>query len=439
VTLRPFTVTLLHPARVPVDLASGLVFLACAIAVFMLARRRLSLGVGALFVLAPFDLARYAGSTTITTLKAGLVGLIVALVLSRSNVRVFWRPPVRAIAIAFVALLGAIVLSAWHAQHLGEVLREGLKNAEYLLLFAVAVACLVRDPDDAGLWRMLEAGIALVCISALSEYALGAHNGMFLHGKAWIVPRIAGVLEGPNQLAGYLDVALPLLVARALLLPNRVGTIVLTLAALTDLLTISRGGIFGAIVGILAVAVILRPPVTLAWRYAAAAVAVVIAAGAAFAVRAGVPPGYFSLHQQAQAADHLGNRAELWHAAVALWRTSPITGVGAGNYELDLGEVGLVGVRTHANSLYLQALAELGLVGFAATIGLLVTTILVLARSALRQPLVVGALGATFALGVHQVLDDMFFFPKVASGYWIVVGCAVAQVAHLSTFRARVN
>ncbi len=427
--LRPFTVTLVHPARVPVDLASGLVFLACAIAVFLLARRRLSLGVGALFVLAPFDLARYAGSTTITTLKAGLVGLLVAMALSRPDLRVLVRPGVRAVLTAFVALLAAIALSAWHAQHLGEVVREGLKNAEYLLLFAVAVVCLASDPDDGALWRMLEVGIALVCLSALAEYALGAHNGMFLHGKAWIVPRIAGVLEGPNQLAGYLDLALPLLVARALVRPDRYATIVCVLAAVTDLLTISRGGIFGAIVGVVAVVAVLRPPTTMAWRYAAGAVAVVIAAGVGFALRAGVPPGYFSLHQQAQAADHLGNRAELWHAAVALWRTSPITGVGAGNYELNLGEVGLVGVRTHANSLYLQALAELGLVGFAATVGLIVTTIVVLARSALREPFVVGALGATFALAAHQVLDDMFFFPKVASGYWIVVGCAVAIVA----------
>jgi hypothetical protein len=428
VILRPFTVTLLHPARVPVDLASGLVFLACAIAVFVLARRRLSLGIGALFVLAPFDLARYAGATTITTLKAGLVGLVVAIAFSQPDLRVVWRPQVRAIGIAFVALLCAIALSAWHAQYLGEVVREGLKNVEYLLLFAVAVVCLASDPDDGVVWRMLEVGISLVCISALAEYALGAHSGMFLHGKAWIVPRIAGVLEGPNQLAGYLDVALPLLVARVLLRPDRYVAGVLALAAVTDLLTISRGGIFGAIVGVVAVVAVLRPPTTLAWRYAAGAVAVVIAAGVGFALRAGVPPGYFSLHQQAQAADHLGNRAELWHAAVALWRTSPITGVGAGNYELDLGEVGLVGVRTHANSLYLQALAELGLVGLVTTIGLLATTILVLGRNALRQPFVVGALGATLALAVHQVFDDMFFFPKVASGYWIVVGCAVAQV-----------
>jgi O-antigen ligase len=183
----------------------------------------------------------------------------------------------------------------------------------------------------------------------------------------------------------------------------------------------------GALLGVVVVAAVYRPPTRVAWRYACG-ILVILAAGVAAALRAGVPPGYFSLHQTAQAADHLGNRAELWHAAIALWKTSPIVGVGAGNYELDLAEVGLRGVRTHANSLYLQSLAELGVLGLAATLGLIVTTVVVLVRSGLRRPFVIGALGATVALAAHQLLDDMFFFPKVASGYWIVVGFAVADI-----------
>ncbi|HEY0615583.1 MAG TPA: O-antigen ligase family protein [Candidatus Elarobacter sp.] len=435
-TFHPWTVTLRQETYVPVDLPSALVYLACAVAVALLTRRRPALGVAALLVLAPFDLARYVGPTTITTLKAGLVGMLAALAFSHADLAGFRTVPLRAMLFAFGATLLAIALSALHAEHLGAVVREAFKGGEYLLLFLGAVAAFASDPDDRPFWRMLELAVVLVCCSALAEYALGAHSGLFLRGPSAVIPRIAGALEGPNQLAGYLDVALPVLVARSLLHRDRRLVAVVLLAAVTDLLTISRAGIVGAALGVVVVLLVLRPIGGAAWRFAGGAAAVAVV-GIVLALRAGVPAGYFSLDQAPQPADHLANRSQLWHAAITLWERSPVVGVGAGNYELDLAGAGLSGVRTHANSLYLQSVAETGLVGLAATLGLFATTIVTLARSGVRRPLVVGALGATVALAAHQVLDDLFFFPKVASAYWLVVGVAVAEIAARRLFERR--
>jgi O-antigen ligase len=434
VSFQPWTVTLRHETHVPVDLPSALVYAACAIAVALLTRRRPALGVAALLVLAPFDLARYVGPTTVTTLKAGLIGMLATLALSRPDLAAFRTLPVRAMLLAFVATLLAIALSATHAQHAGPVVREAFKDGEYLLLFLGAVAAFATDPDDRPFWRMLEAAVALVSFSALAEYLIGAHSGILLHGASF--PRIAGALEGPNQLAGYLDVAIPVLVARALVHRDRILVAVIGLAALTDLLTLSRSGIVGVAAGVFVVLLVLRPFTGAALRFAAGA-ALVVVLGVTLALRLGVPAGYFTLDQAPQAADHLANRSQLWHAAIALWETSPLVGVGAGNYELDLGQVGLAGVRTHANSLYLQSLAEEGVAGVIATVSLLVVTIVTLARSGVRRPLVVGALGATVALGCHQVFDDLFFFPKVATAYWLVVGVAVAEIAARRLFERR--
>ncbi len=435
-SVHPWTVTLRVETHVPVDVPSAIVYVVCALAVALLTRRRPALGVAALLVLAPFDLARYVGPTTITTLKAGLIGMLAALAFSHPEIAAFRTLPVRAMIVAFAGTLLAIALSALHAQHLGPVVREAFKDGEYILLFLGAVVAFATDPDDRPFWRTLEAAVVLVSLSALAEYVLGAHSGIFLHGQAIVIPRIAGALEGPNQLAGYLDVALPVLAARSLVHRDRTLLLVIALAAVTDLLTISRSGIVGAAIGVVVALLMLRPFSATAWR-AIGGVAVVVALGIVLALRAGVPAGYFGLDQATQSGDHLANRSQLYHAAIALWRTSPVVGVGAGNYEFDLPEVGLAGVRTHANSIYLQSLAEGGIVGLAATIALFVITIVTLARSGVRRPLVVGALGATVALACHQVFDDLFFFPKVASAYWLVVGVAVAEIAARRLFERR--
>ncbi len=312
-SLAPLTVTLRHETHVPVDLWSALVYAACALAVGLLTRRRPALGVAALLVLAPFDLARYVGPTTITTLKAGLAGLYVALLLGRPDLAALRNLPVRSVLVAFGVSLAAIGLSATHAEHLGAVAREGFKTLEYAVLFLGAAIAFATDPDDRPFWRALELAVGLVCLSALAEYVVGAHTGIFLRGHLVAAHRRRARRPQPaRRLPG---VALPVLVARALVHRDRVLIAVLVLAAATDLLTLSRSGVIAAIAGVAVVFVVLRPPGPLIWRFAAGVAALGLVA-VAFALRAGVPPGYFSLDQQTQVADHLANRAQLWHAAL---------------------------------------------------------------------------------------------------------------------------
>jgi len=64
VIFHPWTVTLRHETHAPVDVPSALVYLACAVGVALLTRKRPALGVASLLVLAPFDLARYVGVFT---------------------------------------------------------------------------------------------------------------------------------------------------------------------------------------------------------------------------------------------------------------------------------------------------------------------------------------------------------------------------------------
>jgi O-antigen ligase len=134
-------------------------------------------------------------------------------------------------------------------------------------------------------------------------------------------------------------------------------------------------------------------------------------------------------------AGGVGNRDELWGAALRMWRDYRLFGVGAGNFELDLPEYGVYGVRTHANSWYLQSLAEGGIVLFSATLTMVAASIGAflekpfVARLRAQSPWVIAALAASVALALHQIVDDFVFYPKVGGAWFLLLGIAAAAFA----------
>jgi O-antigen ligase len=424
--LHPWTVTLRPTVHVSIDLGSGLVYLLVAVAAFLATRRRPAYGIAVLIVATPLGLARYVAGTSITLEKVALAGFMIALALSRPFWAIVKTVPVRRIAVALACALAAIAFSAFAAEYRVDVAREFLKWVEYALVFGACALAFGTDPDERPIWRGIVTAGTIVVISALAQYVVGANAGIFVHGSS--VPRIAGVLEGPNQLSGYLGLVLPLALARNLL--RRDGRLVafVIVLAVTDVLTLSRSGIVAAAVGCTVVFLVMRPPRVVRTRTVAGAVALV-GLVVFLAVRAGFSGDYFSLNPVPQPADHLGNRAILWHAAIVMWEGSPIVGVGAGNYEERLPDAGAPGIHTHANSIYLQSLAEGGVIMLATTIGIFATIIVTLGRGRVRIPIVTGALAATVGFAVHQIYDDLVFFPKVGVMWWILVGLAAGELA----------
>jgi O-antigen ligase len=105
-----------------------------------------------------------------------------------------------------------------------------------------------------------------------------------------------------------------------------------------------------------------------------------------------------------------------------------VWGIGAGNYELEVGKLLRAPIKTHANSLYLQSLVEGGIALLAATLFLVYTSV---ATFALRAwtPLSIAAVAASAALAVHFVLDLLVFYPKVGMVWMILLGVAAAGLA----------
>ncbi|HET9420022.1 MAG TPA: O-antigen ligase family protein, partial [Nocardioides sp.] len=186
--------------------------------------------------------------------------------------------------------------------------------------------------------------------------------------------RVVGPIADANDLAFFLVAAVPL----ALVLRARSSrswlydfALVLTLAAILG--TLSRGALVG-LGAMLVVAVVVR---IITLRTAALILVPVVTAGAIL-VGAFSDLIEVSLERKAAVADqNVSERLDLWNAAGAMARDSPLIGQGPGSYSLyhqDYVEELPVDV-THrldvAHNTYLEVLAELGMLGLLALLVLL--------------------------------------------------------------------
>lgn len=404
------------------DALAAICYAAIFTAAAFAAMRRPAYAVALLICVQPFALYGNLWMTTLTLPKAALLGVLVGLSVHRDFLRPLASRIPRSLLIAGLLLTAATLLTFAHASFYGPVLRESLKNIEYVLLFAAVVCAYRMDPNPAVIRSACIAVAALVALIALSQEFYGATSGLDINGHH--MPRVAGPLEGPNQLAGYIDVALPLVLALCVDQPTVAAELTLFLLVLADVLTFSRGGLLGAFAATAVLALtygqrILKPVSFMLAGLGAG----IIAAG----IPAHSPAAIFRIWDNASTSGGVGTRTNLWRAALALWREHPIFGIGAGNFELEVGRI-VPGVHTHSNSVYLQALVEGGVALFAATLWLTYVSIASFFRDRLRSPFVAAAFAASIALALHDVVDWLVFYPKVGGPWWILMGLAAACV-----------
>ncbi len=427
-TYRPVVDSIAVPT--PLDPFSAVFFVAAFVAAAMLTARRPAYGLCALLLTTPIAFAHDLAATTITLPKCVLLGVLLGLTTYSGVAGRLRRRPAPLLAGAFAFYILATALSLLDATHPAAAIRETLKWLEYAAFFVAAFSCYALDADDAALVVAAAiAGIA-VALSALVQEIAGAPSGLYIGGA--IVPRIAGLLEGPNQLSAYCTIAVATLGAWTLVRRTTLLDVALGLVVFADVLTFSRAGIVSlVIVG----AIVAFWAGRRAWPALAPAVlgAIAGAGGAVWWAIYAHTPGILRVSLASSAyAGGVGNRGELWGAALRMWRDHPLFGAGAGNFELDLPEYGVYGVRTHANSWYLQSLAEGGIVLFAATLTMVSASIgaflqkPLVARLRAQSPWVVAALAASIALALHQTVDDFVFYPKVGGAWFLLLGIAAA-------------
>jgi O-antigen ligase len=283
-------------------------------------------------------------------------------------------------------------------------------NTVGLLLFFATALC-IRDRRSA-LWVIggLATSAALVGAVATYEHWSGAvtREGFF-SSSGHIVGRAAAGFGTANSLGGFLVILVPFLVAGALMVQRGRSLFLgsLLLAVLGIWASYSRG----ALLGFAVIPLFFVPRRFLAWAIPTLIVLVLIAT-----------PGLIKerFSGLSSSSPDVATRVDIWTTARDIWEQHPFIGVGVGGFPLAYSEAHLPGKQflpgtifqppPHAHNLYLQQLAETGLLGFFSLIVVLVLalhTSLLVRRSRTRWVSLMGTacLASLTAFMIHNIFD----------------------------------
>jgi len=347
-----------------------------------------------------------------------------------------------------VLLLGAVAAVSLALSPLSEsgAFPALAKLLSYIALFFAAIGWLESREQIIGTLKLLllsAVGVALFGFyQALEQDFTPLYFRMYPMEEAtfdaqggW-AGRITSFLFHYNALAGYLNVVIPVAIGATVLAKERwlryLGFVCITTAVAALYLTGSRGGLI-ALGGALSVTVWYLVP-------RRATIAVLLCSAVLSAAIALPLAPRESSQERLQSVDDFTqeSRLALWGAAGLMFLSHPVLGVGYGNYKFLLhAYVPGISDDLDSHNLYLQLLAETGIVGFLAFFVLLGA----FARIGLKlrktpdpyyRAIGVGVCGALVATLLHGFVDFIFgVSPQFGNVFWLVLalGCAAVAMA----------
>jgi Flp pilus assembly protein TadD len=135
-------------------------------------------------------------------------------------------------------------------------------------------------------------------------------------------------------------------------------------------------------------------------------------------------------------------RLQLWRVGANVWRAHPLAGAGAGTYRRAwVADRPIAMQVVNAHNLYVETLAETGIVGLVLLLAALAVPVVAAVRVR-KHPLVAVAAGAYVAFLVHAFFDWDWQLPGVAvapmlAGAAVVLACRQPRQAAVLSARAR--
>jgi O-antigen ligase len=339
-----------------------------------------------------------------------------------------------AIAIASALFLNPLTLDAQ---------RELMRLASYVCFYYVIIDWCQTQHNTKTLLKVLMVSTIVVALFGFWQALSGGYSSLYdllypIQDEIAQIPawegRITSFLEHYNGLAGYLNLVLPFCLAFAIGSTDPVLRTLsrwcLAFAAIALLLTQSRGGLLAFVAILLIYAYFsARDRKARIRRVALVMIVCLLAAGAAgfFFQRLGEIDDFTTV-----------SRLAIWGGAFTVFARSPVFGTGFGNLRGIMGDLLNLpdGWTGDAHNLYLELLAETGLVGFLVFCFLIILTL----RTALKQlrgtenhfnkMIALAIFAAICGVLVHGTVDYLFHTtPQVTALFFVVLGLLSAQIS----------
>jgi O-antigen ligase len=266
-------------------------------------------------------------------------------------------------------------------------------------------------------------GLFVAGLHGVAQHYLGFAGGPGFVVNGVLVHRVEGAFGHPNQYGGYLAFLIPLAAAIVFsrnfpVVARASAAAALAAGALGLVYSYARGAILGVVLGSIIWLAVLRP------RIAMLAIIAVATLSAAFA-----PATLKERLNPQSASSDVPLRADIWQAALDIYATSPTLGVGVNNFgtayqslpstlpnarQRRLLDQNQFIVPPHAQNLYLNVLAEEGIIGIAALAALLAAALVTFYRCSRLQDPVGRAIGLGCGAGfmamlLHGLLEQTLF------------------------------
>lgn len=336
-------------------------------------------------------------------------------------------------------LVAVVASLAFAAYFLGMTIPFSSFRAAYQLasyvVFAIAAVQTIKTPNDLRrIYWLLLVGLCATSLYSVYQFASGSLGQLYSlsypsNNASWN-GRPPGLLNYANEAAGYINLLIPMCSAVTLYCRGKwirlCSGLAVLLAGAALVLTQSRGawlaaGAVGAIIVIRFAPALLRLPAGIATLLVGLVLAYVV-------------PITSSRVQNIE-VNITDSRLALWRAAIRMFQASPVFGVGYGSYEsrypqyLDLDFFG--GAVIQAHNLYLQLLAESGVIGLLSFIALVGVAIWLAVRghiaahdneSRFAAALYVGVGMALIGVLIHGVVDVLFYASaQFALLFWLLL------------------